>query len=439
MLSTHYQELLTAYVDGELTPRQRRLVLRLLRRSGEARTLLRQLQEDARRLRLAPAHSIPVDLSGPILETIVRRKLAPAPAPRVRLHRSFPVWTGAAAAAAVLLVVGIGAFLASSGDGDRAGQGSAQKGVQPGEGTQAGPGENDVARAPRPAVAPDQEKPRGPAQNEPEDKRPSEQIDRDNDTAPKVQPPRDPSEPVLASGQDEAAGRFERVELALPAFYKLHELDQARPAGALRGQLGNGSAFRVELPCKDATRAFGHLRAALAGRKIGLVIDPVAAGRLRKPGFKHDFALFLENVAPQELADILARIGVADRTPLAGKKSPEPRFEGAVIVKEMSRWDRQELKALLGVDPLTVRPALKTPSTTIDIRRPLTETTEAAVNAALEGKGVPRPTGADNVAVLLPLAPTRVPSIELKRFLEGRKSPRPGTVQAFVVLRNVGS
>jgi hypothetical protein len=439
MLKIHYQELLTAYVDGELTARQRRLVLRLLRRSGEARNFLRLLQDDARQLRLVPARTIPVDLSGPILESIIRRKLQPKREPRVAVQRSFPIWTGAAAAAAVLLLVSAVVFVASSRDVARPGQGSAKKQQPPHEGPAPAP-EQDLARAPQAPLPPSPAPaPRGQTQDEPEDKLPSEPVEKDRESTPKVKAPRNPDEPVLASGEDkEAPGKLERVELALPAIYKLHELDKTGAAG-LRDQLANGIAFRVELPCKDATRAVDRLRAALADRKFGLVVDSIAVARLKKPTFKHDFALFLENVAPPELADLLARVGVADRAPPPGKKSPEPRFEGAVVVTAMSRWDRHELKGLFGgIDPLAVRPAIPASPPTVDIHRPLTEGTEAAVSATLEGKGVPRPTVAENVALLLPLATTRTPSVEVKRFLEARKPARPGTVQAFVVLRNVG-
>jgi hypothetical protein len=434
MLEPAYQELLTAYVDGELTSRQRRHVARLLRRSGEARIFLRQLQDDSRQLRLVGTRTIPVDLSGPVVEAILRRKIEPKRKPRLPVRRSFPIWTGAAAAAAVLLVVGAVAFLASSGGDARPGQGGAQKQPQLHEGTQSAPIDRDVAQAPKAPTAPSPSPaPRTQAPDRPEEKQPSEPPDRES--TPPVQASRDADEPVLASSDKEDPGKLQRVEVALPAFYKIHELE--RRGAALRHQLGNASAFRIELPCKDATRAVERLRAALAGRKIGLVLDPIAAARLKKPTFKHDFALYLENVSPADLADVLTQTGIADRSPAAGKKSPEPRFEGAVIVKEMSRWDRHELKTLLGIDPLAVRPSLPERSS-IDIRRPLTETTEAAVNAALEGKGVPRPTGADNAAVLLPLAATRSPSVEVKRFLEGRKPLRSGTLQAFVVLRNVG-
>ena len=61
MLLDRYRQLLTAYVDGELSSRQRRHVVRLLHRSAEARRLLRQLEADAKSLRDLPRPALSVD------------------------------------------------------------------------------------------------------------------------------------------------------------------------------------------------------------------------------------------------------------------------------------------------------------------------------------------------------------------------------------------
>src|SRR5437660_11161236 len=111
MLPDRYRQLLTAYVDGELSARQRRQVGRLLRQSGEARKLLRALQGDSAELRALPEPPpLPRDLSGPVLRTITARRLRPArtarPGPRV------PAWAGYLAAASVLFAVGLSAYLA---------------------------------------------------------------------------------------------------------------------------------------------------------------------------------------------------------------------------------------------------------------------------------------------------------------------------------------
>jgi anti-sigma factor RsiW len=63
MLPERDQRLLTACVDGELGPCRRRLVRCLVRRSPEARRLLRELEQDARALRSLPPVHLDADLS----------------------------------------------------------------------------------------------------------------------------------------------------------------------------------------------------------------------------------------------------------------------------------------------------------------------------------------------------------------------------------------
>src|SRR5688500_3589014 len=110
MLPPQSLDLLTAYVDGELSPRQRRAVERLLGRSAEARALLNRLQTDAAQLRRLPPAPAPADLASPVLGAIARRPLRPARQPAGRQPAQFPVWAGYAAAAAVLLIVAAATF-----------------------------------------------------------------------------------------------------------------------------------------------------------------------------------------------------------------------------------------------------------------------------------------------------------------------------------------
>src|SRR5688572_10886812 len=105
MISDKQHELLTAYVDGELGPRQRKLVERLIRKSPAARRLLRQLEADSRQLRALPTPPIPVDLSARVVDALNEPRVLPmrrpAPAPR----RVLPWWTGLTAVASVLGLV----------------------------------------------------------------------------------------------------------------------------------------------------------------------------------------------------------------------------------------------------------------------------------------------------------------------------------------------
>src|SRR5579862_6761162 len=103
--------LLTAFVDGELSSRQHRQLLKLLRRSPEARSLLRELQENARTLKHLPRPKMLKDLSAHTIQLIVERSMKPRSRPLAASKRGFSVWLGYAAAAAVLLVVAGASYL----------------------------------------------------------------------------------------------------------------------------------------------------------------------------------------------------------------------------------------------------------------------------------------------------------------------------------------
>ncbi len=78
MLPNRDRKLLTAYVDGELTPHQDRNVQRLLGQSPEASDLLRRLEEDSAQLRGVEPPPLGCDLSAPVVDAIRAGHLRPA-------------------------------------------------------------------------------------------------------------------------------------------------------------------------------------------------------------------------------------------------------------------------------------------------------------------------------------------------------------------------
>lgn len=110
MLPERYCQLLTAYVDGELSDRRKQQVRRLLMKSQAARLMLRELQENAQRLHDLPRHSLDADFAMQVVAKIGDTSPAcmPAAAPR---PASFPTWLGLAVAAAVLFMVVGGSYL----------------------------------------------------------------------------------------------------------------------------------------------------------------------------------------------------------------------------------------------------------------------------------------------------------------------------------------
>jgi hypothetical protein len=426
MISPQELELLTAHVDGELTARQRRQVARLLRHSEEAREALRRLEDDSGRLRRLPRLAAPADLSADVVAAIARQ--GKPPAPRLALpprRRVWPVWSGFAAAAAVLLVVGLAAFFLNSENpaANDAGNGVAGLREREDEKPAPAPRPREVVRVPADEGPPVLPVPRevtgGPGDTPPApEEHPGTPRPAESGSRPKV----------LATSDKDSFPGFERVELSLPGVFRIHELDQEDEAARLLGQLKPPAnlrrpasaprGFRVELLCRDATRGLDRLRTAFRLQKGRLVLDPAAQARAKKPLWKTDYAVFFENVTPEAVTDLLRAAARADR--LAAKKPSEMRFDGSLVVRGLSATDQRELESLLHVDPVRTRPAGKAPP---------------------DGAAQPEPPPLRAIVVPLAASPpagTRPPrSKEVERFLETRWPEQPGTIQVFLVLRNL--
>ena len=101
MLSERLLQLLTAYVDGEVSAHQRKVVLRHLRNSPEARGLLKKLQDDAARLQQLPVQVMGQDLSQKVLARIAEQVVRPIRVSAPQVPSPVPRGFGLATAAAV--------------------------------------------------------------------------------------------------------------------------------------------------------------------------------------------------------------------------------------------------------------------------------------------------------------------------------------------------
>src|SRR5438045_1829961 len=110
MLPDRLSRLLTACIDGELDGQQRKAVLQLLRRSKQARRLLRALQQDAERLRGVPCPTLGPEFAEQVLQVIGSRAAEPSRPSTHPVRRYLPTW-GVAAGAAVLLAVGLTTYV----------------------------------------------------------------------------------------------------------------------------------------------------------------------------------------------------------------------------------------------------------------------------------------------------------------------------------------
>ena len=108
MLSDQVIQLLTAFVDGELSQRQRKAVMRLLHRSSEARELLRQMQENAHKFKQLPRHKVEPSLVDEVMQAIAEQKAQPKqPAARPARRHWLPYVAASMAASLLIGAIGV--------------------------------------------------------------------------------------------------------------------------------------------------------------------------------------------------------------------------------------------------------------------------------------------------------------------------------------------
>jgi hypothetical protein len=446
MLSDRFCQLLTAFVDGELSSRQRRHVARLLSRSPEARQLLKQLQADAHLLRRLPQPPLPTDLTEPVLRTIAERRLTPGQR-RIAKSSSATQWlrpiASWAVAAAILLILGAASYLYFAASLTKpATTELAQKKPEPGKPAPQpellGPPivENDA-----PPIALHEHP---VSKNDPPSAVKMPEVVKRRDERPTPNVPATPQTPA----KEEAAltNRLEMFQLEsvpdiLPVVIKVSDLDREPTRKQLIAELQKDSDFRMELPCQNGTKAFDSVQKAARTLHFTLILEKQAQERIKLKR-RTNYVLYLENVTPTELTRFVHQIGAEDRKSAAGKPA-EIRIDRLVLTR-MTAQHRKELSTLLGIDPTTSHPRATGPLVA-DSRKPLSDPIEKEAKQGSAGKGgTPRsetakPTAKapEHLVLVLPYNPVRPSpgSDEIKRFLEERKPARTGTIRVLIVLR----
>jgi hypothetical protein len=403
MLPDQVRQLLSAYVDGEVSNRQRKAVFRLLRRSAEARALLRRLQEDAERVRRLPPRRLPDDFPARVLLALPPRPSSNGPARPVLARGTVPLWGGLVAAAAVLLAVALGSFLFfhRAPDGTTSGEPVAR--VAPGDGL----GSPDSGRKPADPPDPDDppRPPEGPGDEGKPEPIPVPPVERPGGSGDPAKPgnsvPTAPSDPPVPR-DDMEMFKPAVPQIDLFPLLTVREIEADKVAKLFE----KDPAYRLELPCRDTRKGFRRLEAALKDTGFALLIDKAAQNRLADPRVQTNYVVFLEDVTPQELGRVLARLGAEDKKAAEAKPKPDPQFS-KLVVNRLSDADRKEMFDLFGAD------------------------TKPAANGS-----APRPKP-ERTALAVTYNPVRPPagSAEVKRYFETRKPVRPGAVQVLLVLR----
>jgi hypothetical protein len=440
MLPDRQRQLLTAFVDGELSSRQRRCVARLLGRSEEARQLLQKLRADAEALQRYPAPHFPVDLMDEILHKIKDRGLAPGKGPLVK-RTKVAFWSGPfgawAAAAAVLLSLGLASYLyfaSSLAHSDRQEVAEKTPPTGPQDGTSDEPRTVAVAKTTAPSTT---NQPKATTKSEgPPRIRPMMKV-RPNVAAKTMtqektlDPPKE--EGVLTDRME--MFQYSKVETVLPVVLKVRELEQESVRNKLLAELRKDVNHHLELPCPNRTKAFERVQAVAKALNIGLLIEKRAQERLKQPALKTNYVIYIENITHEELARFVQQIGVEDKK---GNGQPAENPIDRLVLTRITPQHHKELSTLLGVDPTESAP--KGPLEA-DPHKPLSDLTAEQVGKALAGQGgTPRSEAGKPpqiYSLVLPFNPVRPypGSPEIKRFLESRKPTKPGTIRVLLVLR----
>lgn len=425
MLPADQLELLTAAVDGELTPRQSRRLRRLLAASDEARGVLARLQSDSVRLRNLPKIAPPSDLTERIMAKVatVTPPVPVTPAPVAVPHRRSREWVPVAVAASLLLGVGVTSFLfflKGSAGGDTGG----------GVVNNGGP-----TRQPGPAVLPPETAnalpnehdrlPSAPITDEGPAPRVVARADITPDTAPAPRPKSAlPPNHALGGPLQPDLPPFARVEVRLPFLGSASDLDRDDVRATLAAELGRDYACQVNLFVKDPARATELLQAAARASGLTVHADAMTADRLKTRKPTAAFVLFTESLTPTEVRDLLTRFAASDARANA-------RVFETIHVTPLHPADQRDLHAnVLGFD---VTPAKKPNADP----KPVSAGTADQVAKSVAGRG-------EKSAVLAAYLPSSVrtpPAVskELAQFAARRTDRKPSTVAVVIVVRYAGN
>jgi hypothetical protein len=258
MLRDRYCRLLTAYVDGVLSPGQLKAVQRLLDHSAEAQNILQQLQENAQKVQNLPQHQLGPEFPAQVLEKVQPLPPVANPVPAAGI----PTWIGVSAAAAVLLMVAFGSYLFF-----------------------------------RSENSPGPEHPIGPV------------VRKEKPLEKAIEPKA--IDPIIAEILQGTAHQFAK-SVEVGKRFVLGDLAKAPSRASLDDHLKKVSAVHLDLTCNNGVQAVERLKTVLKGNGITVLVDAKVSA---KPAAKKGKAIlvYAENIRPDELTTILQQLGQGDR------------------------------------------------------------------------------------------------------------------------------
>ena len=440
MLPDDQLQLITAAIDGELTPAEARRFRGLLESSSEARRTYARLKADSDRLRNLPRVAPPADLTARVMRKVAAltpapvkaepaKQPAPTPEPRPFAPRArrLPAWVPAAVAASVLVGVAASSIwlFRNNDPADTAKPNSP-----------AAPANAELARS----LPSDTERPAAPLPRVPHN---GDVIVR-NDT-PSAPQPHEPErtqvapeprfvQPDTFTFPPIATPTFDQVEIRLPFLRSVADFDRAEVRQELADELARDPAFRLDLFARDTARAAEVFHAAARAAGLQVHVDATTLDRLRKRQVTA-VMIYTDSLTAERLAEVFGKLATADA-------KISPRVFDSLHAIPASRADERYLVETLGRDPGLFKRAdgeRRTPKP--DPTKPISDGTAQHIVDRLGGggAGAAGPAG-DRHAVLVTWAPAAgrtIPSAsaELKQFFAKRGDRKPGVVPVVIVIR----
>jgi hypothetical protein len=399
MLPEPLRILISAYAVGDLTPRRREAAERLLRHSGEARYLLRELKRNRRRLRRMPKPELPPDFTARVLSALPDQPPIIRPGLLTQPQGQWTVTGRFAVAAVILLGIGLSAALVNSfpRDAESASTADARRPV---------PAADDLARAPEPGPKPDEDAPPIVAP-EPEVAVVKEVPPETPATRPSSSPKKAPA--PLGNVTLVTPSILQVKPPRLPLAVSVRGIDQVvRPR--LQRAFDKSEAHHVDLFCRDTTRAFDRLENAIKARGARLYVDAMAR-ETHKHKLRSQYVFFTDDLTASDWARLLQQVGLADKR-AEEVKAGDGVFDH-VVVLPFDAGDQKELTAVFGSDLSQSDSRPKRPA-----------------DGKKDGK----------LAVAGVVSPVRTPpsSKEVRQYLDGRRDRPDNAIAVLLVLRLVG-
>jgi hypothetical protein len=247
----------------------------------------------------------------------------------------------------------------------------------------------------------------------------SVQADNTNKVAKQDDPPPAP--------QPKEQPKIEPEKVEIPRLsFEIAQLRDEPARQELAKALRNGKPVRFEVRVKDAGAAVSRLNTIFKDNGFGLILD---AGAKKAPGGKKvEYLVYMEDVLPYELTMILQQLGREEM-------ESGPNFT-SVALHDFTVDNREQVASLLHVpvEQLTppARGSTRDKSGWGGIFLPGTSPKKGDPDKKAPPAAVP-----ERLAMAFALAdsgPPSMPSDEVRRFLQARRAPRPGTLQVVFVL-----